>query len=62
MFKSFMQDDRGGISAEYVAILALVVLVSIGALQNLGGIIERVVRGVTIELETVPGLPPAPLD
>jgi len=50
VFKLFMKDERGGISAEYVAILALVVLVSITALQSLGGTITGVVTDVTNRL------------
>lgn len=50
MFKLFMQDERGGISAEYVAILALVVIASMTALTNLGGAISSVVGNVQTRL------------
>lgn len=45
-----MQDERGGISAEYVAILALVVIASMTALTNLGDAIGTVVGNVQTRL------------
>jgi Flp pilus assembly pilin Flp len=50
VFKLFMQDERGGISAEYVAILALVVIASMTALTNLGDAIGTVVGNVQTRL------------
>lgn len=51
MVKLFIQDEHGGISAEYVAILALIVVISMGALDRLGvaitGVVASVQRGLT---------------
>ena len=49
-----MQDTRGGISAEYVVILGLVVVASIGVLRDLGAILGDVVANVQIQLAPPP--------
>lgn len=56
-----MQDERGGISAEYVAILALVVITSMTALTSLGDAISTVVSNVQRRLtEALAPTPPIP--
>ena len=54
MFNLFMQDTRGGISAEYVVILGLVVVTSMGVLRDLGGILGGVIANVQIQLAPPP--------
>jgi Flp pilus assembly pilin Flp len=49
-----MQDTCGGTSAEYVVILGLVIVASMGALRELGGILGGVVTNVQIQLDTPP--------
>jgi len=54
VFNLFMQDTRGGISAEYVVILGLVVVASMGVLRDLGSILGSVVANVQIQLDLPP--------
>ena len=53
-FWSFLKSEDGPTATEYAVMLALIIIVALGAITGLGGAVDGIFTGVTTSLPAAP--------